>query len=121
MAQIADMYQWVSDAASSLHRSYSMRAVAGIALLSSVWSAHAAMSPYVPNVERGRALYEQRCEQCHTPRSHTRPIRLPLGRDELRGIVDQMRRLSNLGWTPDEIEDVVEHLDRTYYRFPPER
>ena len=118
---IAGLNQLASDVTSSLHGPYTMRAVTGIALLSSVLSAHAAMSAYIPNVDRGRALYEQHCEQCHTPNIHSRPNRLPLTRDELRGIVDQMRRITNLGWTPEEIEDVVEHLNRTRYRFAPER
>ena len=117
----AGVNQLASDVTSSRHRSYTMRAVAGIALLSSVLSAHAAMSAYSPNVDRGRALYEARCEQCHTPNIHSRPNKRALTRDELRGTVDQMRRVSSLGWTPEEIEDVVEYLDRTRYRFAPER
>ena len=118
---VDSMNQLVSDVTSSRHRSYTIRAVAGIALLSSVLSAHAAMSAYIPNVDRGRALYEQHCEQCHTPNIHSRPNRLPFTRDELRGIVDVMRRITNLGWTPEEIEDVVEHLNRTRYGFAPDR
>ena len=118
---IAGMNQSASDVTSSFYGSCAMRAVAGIALLSCVLSAHAAMSPYIPNVDRGRALYEQRCEQCHTPNIHSRPNKLALTRDELRGSVDQMRRVANLGWTREEIEDVVEYLDRTRYRFVPER
>lgn len=118
---IAGLNQLASEVASLLHGSYTMRAVAGIALLSSVLPANAAMSAYTPNVERGRALYEARCEQCHTPNIHSRVNKLALTRDELRSIVDQMRRVSSLGWTREEIEDVVEHLDRTRYRFAPER
>jgi mono/diheme cytochrome c family protein len=96
-------------------------ALVGAALLAlSTWAA-AASSAYVPNVDRGRALYQAQCEQCHTPNIHSRPNKLPLTRDELRGIVDQMRRVSSLGWTRDEVEDVVEYLNRTRYRFAPER
>ena len=38
-------------------------------------------------------------------------------RDELHGLVDTFRRVSNLGWTPEEIDDVVEYLNVTRYRF----
>ena len=118
---ISDKNRSASDVTSSRHGSYTMRALAGITLLSSGLSAHAAMTAYIPNVDRGRALYESRCEQCHTPSIHSRPNRLALTRDELRGTIDQMRRMSSLGWTPEEIDDVVDYLDRTRYRFAPER
>ena len=67
-------------------------------------------------VERGRALYERHCRQCHTEGIHRRANKMPLTRDELSGIVDHFRRTANLGWTPEEIDDVVEYLNRTIYR-----
>jgi mono/diheme cytochrome c family protein len=70
-----------------------------------------------PDVQRGRMLYENHCVTCHTPNIHSRAKRLPLTRDELVGIVDHFRRIQNLGWTPAEIDDVVEYLNRTRYRF----
>ena len=70
-------------------------------------------------LERGRALYERHCEVCHTPSIHTRPNKLPLTRDELAAIVDHFRRIENLGWTPEEVDDVVEYLNRTRYYFAP--
>jgi len=36
----------------------------------------------------------------------------------VRLMVDDWRRQSNLAWTPDEIEDVVEYLNVTRYKFP---
>lgn len=76
---------------------------------------------YAQDFERGRALYETQCQFCHTPGIHSRPNKLPLTRDELAGIVDHFRRAANLGWTPEEIDDVVEYLNRTRYRFGPEK
>ena len=69
--------------------------------------------------ERGRALYEAHCQHCHTASIHSRPNQLPVTRDELAGIVDHFRRTAGLGWTPEEIDDVVEYLNRTRYRFAP--
>ncbi|MGZ9004884.1 MAG: c-type cytochrome [Burkholderiales bacterium] len=74
---------------------------------------------YTPSFERGRALYERHCQQCHTSGIHSRPNAIPLTRDELAGIVDHFRRTENLGWTPEEINDVVEYLNVTRYRFAP--
>jgi len=79
----------------------------------------AAADGYTPGFERGRELYEAHCQHCHTAAIHARPNQLPLSRDELAGIVDHFRRAAGLGWTPEEIEDVVEYLNRTRYRFPP--
>ena len=69
---------------------------------------------------RGRLLYENHCQQCHTANIHSRAKKLPLDRNELRVIVDDWRRQINLPWTPDETEDVVEYLNRTRYRFAPD-
>jgi mono/diheme cytochrome c family protein len=77
----------------------------------------ASAGTYTPDFERGRALYERHCQHCHTADIHSRPKQLPLTRDELAGIVDHFRRTENLGWTPEEIDDVVEYLNRTRYRF----
>ena len=79
----------------------------------------AAATTGADDIERGRALYEQHCQQCHTPAIHRRPDRLPLTRDELAAIVDHFRRTENLAWTPEEVDDVVEYLNRTRYRFAP--
>jgi mono/diheme cytochrome c family protein len=90
---------------------------AALALFGAVSPAHpAAGSLETDKVERGRALYEANCRQCHTESIHRRANRMPLTRDELMGIVDHFRRTANLGWTPEEIDDVVEYLNRTQYR-----
>jgi mono/diheme cytochrome c family protein len=83
-------------------------------------TAAATADGYTASFERGRELYEAHCQHCHTPSIHARPNQLPLTRDELAGIVDHFRRTVGLAWTPEEIEDVVEYLDRTRYRFPPQ-
>jgi hypothetical protein len=69
---------------------------------------------------RGRALYENHCQHCHTPQIHSRAKKLPLTKHELRVIIDDWRRQINLPWTPEETEDVLEYLNTTRYRFAPE-
>jgi mono/diheme cytochrome c family protein len=67
---------------------------------------------------RGQLLYEKHCGACHTPGIHYRRDTLPVSRDELLGLVDLFRRQAGLAWTPEEINDVTEYLNRTRYHFP---
>ena len=75
----------------------------------------------IPDPKRGQALYENHCQFCHTPNVHSRPNRLPLTRNELRGIVDHWQRQQNLTWSDSDTADVVEYLNRTKYRFAPDK
>jgi hypothetical protein len=70
-----------------------------------------------PDLERGRGLYENHCQVCHTPKVHTRANRLPLDANELRLIVDNWQREENLRWTPQDVADVVYYLRQTRYKF----
>jgi len=93
----------------------------GMALLLAcmgITAALAADKP-APVPARGERLYEQHCGGCHTPGIHHRRDTLPISRDELLGLVDVFRRQAGLAWTPEEIDDVVEYLNRTRYRFAP--
>ena len=91
-------------------------------LLSARWLLAALVAAALPalaaDAARGRALYENHCQQCHTPKIHGRANKLPLNRNELRLIVDDWRRQVNLPWTPEEVEDVVEYLNTTRYKYP---
>lgn len=87
-----------------------LSAAVGMAVAPAGWGAE------VPDVERGRALYENHCVVCHTPKVHRRPAPLPLHIDDLRFIVTLWAGQQNLGWSREEIEDVVHYLDRAYYR-----
>ena len=72
-----------------------------------------------PDPERGRALYENHCQVCHTPRVHSRVNKLPINRDELREIVDRWQREERLRWSSQDVTDVVEFLNRTRYGYAP--
>ena len=71
-----------------------------------------------PDAGRGQALYERHCVACHTPGIHARRQPLPTTRDDLRMLVDTFRREGNIGLTRDEIDDIVEYLNRTRYHLP---
>jgi hypothetical protein len=95
-----------------------MKSLACILPLVVAASASAA-GTYTPDFNGGRALYEAHCQHRHTPDIHSRPNKLPLARDELAAIVDHFRRTENLGWTRGQVEDVVDYLNWTRYRFAP--
>lgn len=92
-----------------------------VALLMGTILPLSAGSADIPDPRRGQALYENHCQFCHTPKVHSRPNKLALTRNELRGIVNHWQRQQNLAWTDSEIDDVVEYLNRTKYRFAPEQ
>lgn len=66
---------------------------------------------------RGRLLYETHCGECHYERVHERmrtKIRdLPDLREEVARWSAQTRRT----WSLDELEDVVQYLNASHYRF----
>lgn len=75
----------------------------------------------IPDPQRGRALYENHCQVCHTSRVHSRINKLPINHAELRAIVEHWQREEGLRWTAQEIDDVVDFLNRTRYGYAPGR
>lgn len=92
---------------------------AGVAGLAAaiLLAAHAAAQ--IPDADRGRALYENHCVVCHTPSVHTRPNKLAYTRQAVREIVEHWQRQQGLAWSDQDIDDVLEYLDRTRYHFAP--
>lgn len=72
----------------------------------------------IPDLERGRALYENHCVVCHTPKVHRRIPSLAMDVADLRYIVTLWATQQNLRWRHEEIEDVVHYLDYMHYRLP---
>ena len=74
-------------------------------------------APAEADMERGRVLYESRCDGCHAESVHGRQKRAATDFEAVR---DWVRRWSvNLGlkWTSDEVNDVAAHLNARFYRF----
>lgn len=72
----------------------------------------------VPDASRGQALYENHCVVCHTSQVHARVNRVAATRPEIRAIVEKWQTQQKLAWNAQDVEDVVEFLNRTRYRFP---
>jgi mono/diheme cytochrome c family protein len=72
------------------------------------------------SLPRGTLLYENHCQGCHESRLHVREQRRATTRAALRGWVTHWSTQLRLGWGEAEIDDVVDHLNRFYYKLPPE-
>ncbi len=67
---------------------------------------------------RGELLYSTFCVACHTTQMHWRDKRIATDLPGLRTQV--MRWQGNIGqnWEQKDIDEVTNHLNRTYYKFP---
>ncbi len=99
---------------SSAGVSFLLRLASAIAFLG---TAAVTLDVHAQDLERGRALYENHCQKCHTVKVHTRKNRAALSVDELREIVNLWQNNQGLSWRDDEIEDVVRYLAQTRYFF----
>lgn len=78
----------------------------------------AAGSAFGADAIRGRALYEARCDGCHSASVHQRVARKA---GDFAGIRLQVERWDGqLGraWRREEIDDVVVYLNERFYKYP---
>ena len=69
------------------------------------------------DLERGRALYENHCQVCHSSKVHARKQRWPQDIGQLRSVVGQWESQQELRWTKEEIDDVVYYLNVSQYNY----
>ena len=69
------------------------------------------------DIERGRILYEARCDGCHTQSVHGRDKRVAADFASVRTWVRRWNENLGLKWTDGEIEDVAVYLNARHYRF----
>lgn len=65
---------------------------------------------------RGQALYEHHCQSCHENWAHTREGRKVDTINELRRRVASWSVHGGLGWNDEDVGDVADYLNRTFYR-----
>lgn len=68
--------------------------------------------------ERGQRLYETNCDKCHAASVHGRAKRVAKDVDEIREWVSRWSTHLSLGWTDEDIDDVVVYLNDTHYHYP---
>jgi hypothetical protein len=76
------------------------------------------MSARAQDVERGRVLYETYCGDCHYERVHQRSPENSRIRtlSDLRDMVARRAPLTKFRFSLDDMEDVVQYLNRTHYK-----
>lgn len=75
-------------------------------------------SAYAADANRGRALYEIRCIQCHDVSVHSRNNRVAKTYDEVRNWTKRWDTTLGGLWDKDDIEDVSAYLNGRYYQYP---
>lgn len=78
---------------------------------------------WAQDAERGRVLYQTHCGGCHYERVHDRLRPAVKELSELRDMVAQWAPQTKRTYSLDELEDIVQYLNETHYRFalPPRR
>jgi len=71
-----------------------------------------------PPASRGELLYRNHCIACHLTSVHWRDRRLVTDFASLIAQVGRWEQNTGLGWSSEEILDVVQYLNATIYRFP---
>jgi mono/diheme cytochrome c family protein len=69
------------------------------------------------DAERGKILYETRCNACHASSVHNRGVRKATSFDGLRAQVLRWSAEAGGSWSGDEIDDLTLYLNQRYYRF----
>lgn len=68
--------------------------------------------------ERGRVLYETFCMTCHYERVHERPRERSVVKSstDLRSQVARWSERTRMRFTPQDVDDVAEYLNRSHYK-----
>lgn len=71
-----------------------------------------------PELERGRALYEARCNDCHDRSVHRRDPRAAKTFAEIRSFVVRWDRELGALWRAEELDAVTRYLNQRFYGYP---
>ena len=77
-----------------------------------------ALAAYGADADRGKALYEARCNECHGTGVHVREARKAASFDGVRTQVVRWNAELGGGWSNEEIDDVTVYLNNRFYFFP---
>ena len=69
-------------------------------------------------VTRGHMLYENHCRSCHESTVYIRTKRKAKNYKEVGNWVNQRADWLNLGWSVIEKQEVMQHLNERYYKYP---
>ncbi len=69
------------------------------------------------DLKAGQALHDGKCVSCHASEVYTRSDRRVTSVESLRQQVQRCDANLELGWFEEEIENVSQYLNATYYKF----
>lgn len=95
-----------------------LKAALRAALLAAACIAAQAAPAAAPAPTRGELLYTTHCIACHNSQMHWRDQRLATDWASLRAQVRRWQEAGQLGWSDDDIREVVRYLNDRIYRFP---
>lgn len=91
-----------------------MRSVLGVLMVAFGSIAFAASAA---DADRGKLLYEARCDNCHDQSVHTRGRKVATDFDEVRKYVRRWNINLGSAWGEEEITDVAVYLSGKYYSY----
>jgi len=92
-----------------------MRAMCAAVLALAAMAAYAADSA-AADAERGRQLNAANCQQCHDDGLYRSSARKAGSIAAIAAQVRKGEQALGLGWSDEEVADVTEYLNKTYYR-----
>ena len=66
---------------------------------------------------RGQTLHDEHCMKCHDNSVYTRPDCFVKNREGLAKQVKRCQQSLGVKWFDDEVNDVVEYLNASFYNF----
>ncbi len=66
---------------------------------------------------KGKKLHDAQCMKCHDTSVYTRPKHFISNRDALTKQVNRCHQNVGAQWSDEDINDVVQYLDETFYKF----
>ncbi len=87
-----------------------MKSIVSLALLA------LALPLQAQDLQRGRLLYETHCATCHGEKLHQRDKTVVKSMADLRDQVVRWALQTKRTFSPDELEDIAQHLNRSHYR-----
>ncbi len=69
------------------------------------------------DTENGKKLHDEQCTECHDTSVYSRPDRFITSREALAKQVNRCELNVGAQWFKEDIDDVVQYLDETFYKF----
>ena len=69
------------------------------------------------DIEHGKKLHDEQCTQCHDSSVYTRENHFVTSRKALLKQVNRCELNVGAQWFKEDVDDVVEYLDKTFYKF----